>query len=178
MPAANKTFYQYFTFALIWITYCTTYFLRKPLGVVKPEIGAEFHLSKTELGWLDTSLLLPYAGVQILFSTLWDRYKPRNIMAICLFISSLSMLLFGISPMFIFACFFIFVNGAAQAPIWAACSKTLNSWFPEKRKSSVFGLVSTSPYVGALAGTGITIYIQVRQWIFFNGLFVSPLTDK
>ncbi len=36
--------YQYFTFGLIWISYCIVYFLRKPLGIVKPEIEAMMHL--------------------------------------------------------------------------------------------------------------------------------------
>jgi sugar phosphate permease len=36
--------HQYQTFGLIWITYCVVYFLRKPLGIVKPELEAVFHL--------------------------------------------------------------------------------------------------------------------------------------
>ena len=56
--------HQYLIFGVVWVTYCVVYFLRKPLGIVKPEIEAVMHLSKSELGWLDLSLLLPYAGVQ------------------------------------------------------------------------------------------------------------------
>lgn len=53
---------QGFTFGLVWITYCITYFLRKPIGIVKPEIELELSLTKTQLGWLDLAFLLPYSG--------------------------------------------------------------------------------------------------------------------
>ena len=36
--------HQYFVFGVIWVTYCVVYFLRKPLGIVKPEIEAVMHL--------------------------------------------------------------------------------------------------------------------------------------
>ncbi len=29
---------QVFAFATVWVAYCVTYFLRKPLGIVKPEV--------------------------------------------------------------------------------------------------------------------------------------------
>ena len=70
------------------------------------------------------------------------------------------MLLFCSSFWFWMTAFCLLVNGAAQAPIWPALTKVLSSWFPESKRSSAFGIISTAPYVGALAGTGIAIYIQ------------------
>eukprot|EP00095_Tigriopus_kingsejongensis_P000235 snap_masked-scaffold55_size446313-processed-gene-3.4 protein:Tk00235 transcript:snap_masked-scaffold55_size446313-processed-gene-3.4-mRNA-1 annotation:"glycerol-3-phosphate transporter 5-like" len=61
-------------------------------------------------------------------------------------------------------------SGAGQAPLWPACTKILSSsWFAEARLRSVFGIISTSQYAGALAGTGLAIYIQAQagwQWVF------------
>ena len=62
-------------FTLLWITYFLCYCLRKPLGIFKIYLENEFHLSETELGWLDVSLLLPYSVVQILGSSFWDSVK-------------------------------------------------------------------------------------------------------
>ncbi|CAH3192021.1 unnamed protein product [Porites evermanni] len=76
---------------MTWLSYASTYLLRKPLGVVKADLANVFHLSKTELGFLDTALLLPYAFMQIMLSSLGDKYGPRVALAGCLLGSALSM---------------------------------------------------------------------------------------
>ena len=52
-------------YCLCWLAYCSTYFLRKPLGVIKTDLGADLGLSKTQLGWCDLTLTLPYGLVQV-----------------------------------------------------------------------------------------------------------------
>ena len=56
---------QAVSFSLVWLAYCSTYFLRKPLGVIKTDLGADLGLSKTQLGWCDLALSLPYALIQV-----------------------------------------------------------------------------------------------------------------
>ncbi len=92
---------------------------------------------------------------------------PRNILSACLVVTSAAMLLFGATFQLIGACVCLFIAGAAQAPLWPACTKVLSAWYPQDKLSSVFGIISTSPYVGALAGTALAIYIQDRHgWRF------------
>lgn len=71
--------YQILSFHLLWFVYCFTYFLRKPIGVVKSDIGADLNLNKTELGWCDMALVLPYAMVQIALPSLTHRFGPRQV---------------------------------------------------------------------------------------------------
>ena len=59
--------HQAFAFLLVWVAYFVVYFLRKPLGVVKPHLGADLGLDKAELGWADMALLAPYSLVQVRF---------------------------------------------------------------------------------------------------------------
>ena len=70
------------TFSLLWLSYFLTYLLRKPLGVIKTDMAEELGLSKAELGWCDTALVLPYAGVQIFLTNLTHRsdspHKPHS----------------------------------------------------------------------------------------------------
>jgi OPA family glycerol-3-phosphate transporter-like MFS transporter 1/2 len=79
-----------------------------------------------------------------------------------LVLASAAMLLFGGTFSLLTACLCLFVSGAAQAPIWPACTKVLSAWYPQNKLSSVFGIVSTASYVGALGGTTLAIYIQDR----------------
>ena len=74
--------HQVLTFSLLWFGYFVTYLLRKPLGVIKTDIAEDLGLSKAELGWCDTALVLPYAGLQILLPGItdrWDLYSGRKI---------------------------------------------------------------------------------------------------
>ena len=71
--------HQILSFILLWFVYCFTYFLRKPIGVVKADIGTELELNKTELGWCDMALVLPYALVQIALPSLTQRFGPRQV---------------------------------------------------------------------------------------------------
>jgi sugar phosphate permease len=63
---------QVVTFALTWLTYCLSYFLRKPIAFLKIMLESEFHLSKSDLGWIDVSLLMPYALVQVFGSARFE----------------------------------------------------------------------------------------------------------
>ena len=85
--------------------------------------------------------------------------------ALCLALCSAAMLLFGTAASLPAACACLFASGAGQAPVWPACTKVLSAWFPQDSLSSVFGMISTAPYVGALAGTALAIYVQdVYGW--------------
>lgn len=52
-------------FVVGWLAYGSTYFLRKPLGVIKSDMENELKFTKSELGLFDTALLLPYALIQV-----------------------------------------------------------------------------------------------------------------
>ena len=83
--------YQVFMFIVTWLSYASTYLLRKPLGVIKPDLKKTLHLKKTDMGWLDAALLLPYAVMQMLLGGVGDKIGARKALTICLIGSALSM---------------------------------------------------------------------------------------
>ena len=113
-------------FLLLWITYFMCYSLRKPLSIYKYYIESEFHLSQSELGWIDVSLLLPYSMVQIFGASLWDSYSPNFVIAFSLILAAIAtQLLVATHELYSF-CILVALSGAAQAPIWPACIKALS----------------------------------------------------
>lgn len=82
----SARFWQLIALGLAWVGYSTTYLLRKPISVVssfyalplraspnvhiglqiKNDLKTELGFSMTQLGWLDTAFLLPYAASQVL----------------------------------------------------------------------------------------------------------------
>ena len=113
---------QITSFCLLWFVYCFTYFLRKPIGVVKSDVGTELKISKTELGWCDLALVLPYAGVQIVFPSLSHKFGPRRLLASCLALAGLAtgMTYTLMADHLVTLCLGLVVTGAMLAPTYPA----------------------------------------------------------
>ncbi|KAL8592244.1 hypothetical protein ACOMHN_030919 [Nucella lapillus] len=101
-------------FLIGWTAYALTYFLRKPLGVIKVDMESELSLSKNQLGLLDTALLMPYAVMQMLLGPLGDRYGARRTFGICMVLSALSTMTFGIWSSTSMFALLLFLNGTFQ----------------------------------------------------------------
>ncbi|XP_071124154.1 uncharacterized protein LOC143077030 [Mytilus galloprovincialis] len=156
---------QLLIFVLGWIAYASTYLLRKPLGVIKSNLETDLHFSKTELGWLDTALLFPYAVMQMLLGPLGDKFGARKTFSCCLILSGLSMILFGWTDGFYGMFVLLFLNGTAQAQCWPNCMKSLGAWYPDSVRNTVFGMFGTCAFAGGIGGTALAVYLQkVYGW--------------
>jgi OPA family glycerol-3-phosphate transporter-like MFS transporter 1/2 len=147
--------YQCQCFILIWLGYSSSYFIRKPLGVVKTVLGESFRLGMSDLAWLDTSFMLPYAALQILAPGLPDKFSPRKVMFTCLICASITTFLSSLCPNYISLSMTLGLTGLFLAPVWPASSKMLSSWFPDSKLNSIFGLINTATYSGGLGGTAL-----------------------
>ena len=150
---------QAVSFSLVWLAYCATYFLRKPLGVIKADLGTDLSLSKTELGWCDLALALPYALVQIVLPSLASRHGPRRVLSLCLASGGLATWLTYSGPLSSSlpgVCLGLALTGGLLAPAWPSCSASVSAWFPDNKLNSIFGLLNTSAYAGGLGGTALT----------------------
>ena len=165
---------QVIIFALVWCSYCCTYFLRKPLGVVKTDMAADLALSKTALGWCDTALVLPYAAVQILLPSLSDMWGPRAVLSSCLGLAGIATYLtYSVWGQNIFSLYLgLALTGALLAPCWPACTASLSSWFPDNRLNSMFGLINTATYSGGLGGTALAA--ALLEWSGWRSVALPP----
>lgn len=92
LNSSSLVTHQVLCFMFVWLAYASTYLLRKPLGVVKTDLGTDLGASKSGLGWCDTALILPYATIQICFPSLADRFGARRVLSMCLCMASLATL--------------------------------------------------------------------------------------
>jgi len=165
---------QVICFSLVWVSYCSTYFLRKPLGVVKTDIARDLALSKTALGWCDTALVLPYAAVQILLPSLSDMWGARAVLSTCLGLAGVTTYLtFTMwSTSYYTLCLGLALTGGLLAPCWPACTASLSSWFPDNRLNSMFGLINTATYSGGLGGTALAA--ALLEWKGWKSVALPP----
>ena len=150
------------SFCLLWFVYCFTYFLRKPIGVVKSDIGSELKIAKTELGWCDLALTLPYAGVQIVFPSLTHKIGARRLLAWCLALAGVSTGLTYtlLADHLASLCLGLALTGAMLAPTHPAGCAALSAWFPDNQLNTVFGFISVAVFTGGLGGTALAAGLQ------------------
>ncbi|CAF2989569.1 unnamed protein product [Rotaria sp. Silwood2] len=157
------------SFIVAWTAYGLTYFLRKPLGVIKTDLEHDLSFSKFQLGLFDTALLLPYALIQTFFGSLGDRYGARRTFGYGLIGSGISMITFGWWSDYRLFLFLLFLNGAFQSLCWAAANKGLGAWITDTQRNFVFGLFGTCPFAGGIIGTALAVYIQGKDgWRFVH----------
>ncbi|XP_065349023.1 uncharacterized protein LOC135945327 [Cloeon dipterum] len=166
---------QLAVFLLIWVVYASTYLMRKPLGVIKHLMAQDMHLTKVQLGWMDTAMLLPYAVLQVVFGPVGDQLGPRKTVGICLFITGLSLLTFSSWDNYYMLLVLLFISGAGQAPCWPACCKCLSAWFPDDALNTAFGVMSTSAFGGSIIASASAVYLQKMygwRYVYFMPSFL------
>ncbi|KAF0299908.1 Glucose-6-phosphate exchanger SLC37A2 [Amphibalanus amphitrite] len=151
---------QFITFCLLWVGYALTYFLRKPLGVIKADLRDQAGLNEAQLGWLDAALLAPYALAQMALAPAGQRLGARRTLGLGLLAAGGAMLPFGLVGGPGAMAMMLALNGAAQSCCWPACARSLAEWFPDNRRNSVFGLFGTSAFGGGILGTAVSVYLQ------------------
>ena len=145
--------FQALVFFLTWCSYASSNLIRKPLSVSKASMGAELHLSISQLGLLDTASLLPYAVFQIYAGALGDKYGARLVLAAGLTLCSLSTMAIGTMTSLSSIIAVLVLCGIGQALCWPACAKALSPWFSNETRNTVFGLWGTCQAAGGLLGT-------------------------
>ena len=166
--------YELLLFLVLWIGFGSTYFIKKPLGVIKSDMKTDLDLTKFQLGGLDTALLFPYAAAQVLLAPLADRLGTRMTLTICYVIAALSMIAFGLLADSYQLCMIqLAICGTALATTWPACSKALTSHFSRSKQiDGIFGLFSTSASVGGVLGTFMAVWcLDIYGWRF---VYVMP----
>ncbi len=130
--------------AISWLLYLHRY----SWGVLKTDFKRENRLDDVQMSWLDSAFLATYAFGQIPFGLAGDLLGPRAIMAVLIFLWSVSVALFAIIQgfwwLFILRLFF----GFFQAGVYPLLSKVTRIWFPLAYRTSVQGFVTALGRVG------------------------------
>ena len=166
-------------FGLAWVTLFMTYSLRKPVGLLKINLEKDLQMGKIALGLLDASFLLPYSLTQVLAAAKFDSMAPSKLLSLALALTSAAMFASSFATNPLTFCLCLCVSGAAQAPVWPACVKIVNS---RTGNGTNIGLLSTAMFVGAFGSTALTSWwLTFMYWRFCyiaigaGGLAISVL---
>ncbi|CAL4167726.1 unnamed protein product [Meganyctiphanes norvegica] len=172
MELSKLTVWQGIVFTLLWAAYGSSYLLRKPLGVIKHDLQISMNISNAHLGWLDTALLLPYAGVSLALGSIGDRLGPRRTLGMGLLVAAAATVPMGSCYSLLPFLVLLAISGAGQALCWPAACTLLARWVSDKARNSAFGVFGTCCFVGGVGGTALSVTLLAQEG--WRGVFITP----
>ena len=133
------------------------------------ELRDVYHVGYAEVGGLVSAFLLGYAFFQIPAGTLADRYSPKRIIFIGIFIMLITSCLFALTHSLVFAIVLRFVMGASSALLFSPAIKLLSAYTPRKKRGLSIGIMQGGAGAGMLLT--LTIFPILSTYISFRTLF-------
>jgi ACS family glucarate transporter-like MFS transporter len=130
---------------------------RTNISVAGIQIGREFAISNTRLGWVFSAFLIGYASFQIPAGLLVRRLGPRLVLLLgCvwwgIFTALTAVVPPGIGGALILLILVRFLLGAGEAMIYPATSQFVERWFPVVERGKANGII----FAGVGLGSGLT----------------------
>jgi predicted MFS family arabinose efflux permease len=141
------------TYVLVILTlvYVVNYLDRQILGILNPQIKAEFHVSNTLIGLLGGPVFaLMYATLGIPIAVLADRVNRRNLIAASLAIFSLMTVVSAFAAQFWQLMLARFGTGIGEAGTGPSINSVLADLYPPQKRASALAFYSAGLNVGLL----------------------------
>lgn len=122
----------FFLFMLCWAAYFVTYLGRLNFSSAIPEMIKTGILTKSSAGVISTLFFAFYGGGQLINGYLGDKFPPRILTFIGLFVSALCNVTMGISTNIVIMSVSWAINGYAQSMIWPAIVRVFSQMLDQK----------------------------------------------
>lgn len=177
------------TMYAMFIGYAVFYFCRKNLSASTPALIADLGLSKTQLGSIWSLLYLSYGVSKFVNGVIGDRANARYFMAIGLFLSALTNIVFGMSSSLVVLGICWTLNGWVQGLGWPPCARLLTQWYSPNERGTKWAIWNISHNVGGglililggfltqYYGWRMSFYIPAAIAILVTGFLINRLRD-
>ncbi len=165
--------WRYRIFALSWLAYAGFYLCRKNLSIAMPLLNRDLGFTKDNFAMVLFFYSLFYALGQFYNGFLSDKFGPRLIVGIGLFLSILASVFMGFSAALLLFGLLWCINGIGQSTGWSGTVKNMAPWFRRKERGVVMSWWATCYVVGAIAATGLATFVVTHPLL----LRASDLKD-
>jgi ACS family glucarate transporter-like MFS transporter len=148
---------RYFLTFWLFVLSAVAFLDRTNISIAGLEISREYSLGNQALGWIFSSFLIGYAGLQIPAGWFSSRFGPRKVLTLCVLwwggtTALTAMLPTKIAhPLLVLLCI-RFVLGASESVIYPAANQFIARWVPMRERGFTNGLI----FAGVGAGSGLT----------------------
>jgi MFS transporter, ACS family, glucarate transporter len=154
---ARKIPMRYVLVMWLGLLSAVAYLDRTNISVAGIQIGREFAISNTRLGWVFSAFLIGYASLQIPAGLLARRVGPRRVLVFAAVWWGLFTALTALVPPHVRGALILlalvrFGLGAGEATMYPATSQFVERWFPIKERGRANGII----FAGVGIGSGLT----------------------
>lgn len=144
---------------LISMATLINYLDRSVMGVAKPELVKDLHISPEVMGLIFSAFSWTYALAQIPGGYVIDKLGTRLTYALSLGLWSLATAVHGMMTSVAGLVSTRLALGLAEAPCFPANSRVLSTWFPQNERAKATGVYTVGEYIG------LGLLIPVLGWI-------------
>ena len=152
-------FWRYRIFVVSWLAYGGFYLCRKNFSVAMPLLNQDLGFTKDHFALVLFLYSLFYAMGQFYNGFLSDKFGPRLIVGIGLFLSVLANIFMGFGAALLVFGLLLCVNGTGQSTGWSGTVKNMAPWFRRQERGVVMSWWSTCYVVGAVAATTLATFV-------------------
>lgn len=153
-------------FAITWLTYGGFYLCRKNLSVILPLMERDLGYSNLQVANVIFAYSLSYALGQFVCGVLSDRFGPRLIVGIGVFIAATANALLGFQTSLLALSVLACLNGAGQSTGWSGLVKNMACWFGRRERGVVMAWWSTNYILGGSAATVFVTFVATNPKVF------------
>ena len=165
--------WRYRIFAITWLAYAGFYLCRKNISITMPLLSQDKGFTVDNFAMILFFYGLFYALGQFFNGFLSDKFGPRLIVGIGLFLSIFANIFMGFSAALLVFGLWWCINGAGQSTGWSGTVKNMAPWFRRKERGVVMSWWATCYVVGAIAATALATFVVTHPLL----LRASDLKD-
>jgi len=166
--------WRYRVFALSWLAYGGFYLCRKNFSIAMPLLSQDQGFTKDDFAMVLFFYSLFYALGQFYNGFLSDKFGPRLIVGIGLFLSVLANIFMGFGAALLVFGFLLCINGTGQSTGWSGTVKNMAPWFRRKERGVVMSWWSTCYVVGAVAATTLATFVVTHPALLRSSDIKDP----
>jgi sugar phosphate permease len=166
IPNRRYQFWRYRIFVLSWLAYGGFYLCRKNFSIAMPLLNQDLSFTKDNFAMILFLYSLFYALGQFYNGFLSDKFGPRLVVGIGLFLSISANIFLGFSGALLVFCLLLCINGTGQSTGWSGTVKNMAPWFRRKERGVVMSWWSTCYVVGAVAATSLATFVVSHPVLF------------
>lgn len=150
---------RFIILTLISLATLINYLDRSVMGVAKPALVAELHITPAVMGLIFSAFSWTYAIAQIPGGYVIDRLGTRLTYALSLGLWSAMTAVHGLMTGVVGLVSSRLALGLAEAPCFPANSRVLSTWFPQQERARATGVYTVGEYIG------LGLLIPVLGWM-------------
>jgi D-galactonate transporter len=155
---------------LLLIGAVVNYLDRSTLSIANTTIAEEFGLSQTQMGFLLSAFLWPYALANLPAGWLVDKFGPKKMFGWASGLWSLATILFAFVNSYSLFYALRVALGVAESPFFTSGLKVTQTWFSKKERGLPTSMINTgSQIANAIAPPLLTVLMLTMSW---RGMFI------